>query len=451
MKGGIIKPISYQIHFLGVDGKLFWKGVTHEDQIAGEPRSHKTGNRAKQALRNNGGSSGSVATDGARNTGVDFPTPEPVLYINDFTFLGSAGCAVWGLPTSISLKPDVEDLLKKLPRRKYTKEETPVGFGQGCWPMDTVAGSPLQGKSKARVKGQGSGKGTSRKNTLPKLHKRPKNAYDSDDEIHSQPELNGDGEEESQLAFTTQAPACFSSTYDDLEFSTQAGQGKEALAKAAFPRLGSIPHPSQSTGHSPQVVIITKPRRKKGLLQIKAGIGKERGQSGKPKLINYSDGTGFNGSTAGSMVSDSGPKRMCVAANNRHKRVSGRRSSSLSESGQVDVEVLEKGSRWGWKGMITITKEDTVIPNNQQELLDQPECEQNSELSNLLLSFFSLDVMHRLYSLHIKMASSHTITQGLSIFCDPTDFFVYFILHTTTRLCMARSRLLFQRKTSLSL
>lgn len=419
MKGGIIKPISYQIHFLGVDGKLFWKGVTHEDQIAGEPRSRKTGNRAKQALRSNGGSSGSAATDSARNTRADFPTPEPVLYINDFTFIGSAGSAVWGPPASISLRTDVEELLKKLPRKKYTREETPVGFGQGCQPMDTVVKSPLQGKSKARGKGQRSGNtagGTSRKNTLPKLHKRPKNAYDSDDEIRSQPELNGDGEEQSQLAFTTQAPARFSSTYDDLEFSTQADQGKEPRAKATFPQLSSIPNSSQSTGHSPQVVIITKPRRRGDLIQIKAGVEKEKKYSGKPKLINYSDGTGFDGSTTSSVASDSGSKKICVAANNQHKRVSGQRSSSFSESGQADVGAggaLEKGSGWGWQGMITITKEDTVIPKNQQELLDQPECEQNSELSNLLLSFLGLD---KLCSLHIEITTSHTITQGLSIF-----------------------------------
>lgn len=420
MKGGIIKPISYEIHFLGVDGKLFWKGVTHEDQIAGEPRSWKTGNQAKQALRSNGGSSGSVATDSARNARVDLPTPEPVLYINDFTFVGSAGSAVWGFPTSISLKTDVENLLKKLPRKKYTKEETPVGFGQGCRPMDTVAESPLRGRSGARAKGRGSGNttgGTSRKNA----YKRPKNAYDSDDEINSQPELNDDGEEESQLAFTTQAPACFSSTYDDLEFSTQAGQGKKARAKATFPQLSSIPYSSQSTGHSPQVVIITKPRPREGLLQIKAGMEKEKRHSGKSKLINYSDGTGFDGSTAGSMASDSGSKKTRLAASNRHKRVPRRRSSSLSESGQVDVEAeqaLRKGSRWGWQGMITITKEDTIIPQNQQELLDQPECKQNSELSNLLLSFFSLDAMYGLCGLHIEITSSHTITQGLSIFCS---------------------------------
>lgn len=411
MKGGIIKPTSYQIHFVGVDGKLFWKGVTHEDQISGELASRKTGNRTKQTLRNNGGSSESVAASQAGNTRVNFPTPEPVLYIDTFTFHGSEGSAVWGSPTSISLKADVKNLLENLPRKKYTEKETPVGFGRGCQPMDTMAKSPLQGKAKIRAKGQGGGntaRETSRKNTLPKLLGQPKNVYDSDDEIHSQPEING-VEEESQLAFATQAPARFSSTYDDLEFYTQADQGKEERAEVAPSSARPISKSSQSTGHSPQVVIITKAQRRVDPRQIKASAKNEKKHSGKPKLINYSDGTGFGGSAASPAANKRSSKKMSIV---QHKREPGRRSSSLSDSSLIDAgaegeEASRKGSSWGWQDMMNVTKEDTVIPKNQQELLDRPECERISKLSNpFILPSFGC---HGPCSLLIETAS-YTIT-----------------------------------------
>lgn len=389
MKGGIIRPTSYQIHFLGVDGKLFWKGVTHENQIAGEQISQKTSNRAKQARRSNAESSESVATDsGIGNTRTNFPTPEPVLYIDTFTFLGSEGAAVWGSPTSISLKIDVENLLKRLPRKIYTKEETPVGFGQSRQPVDTMAKSPFRGKTKTRAKGHGSGnaaRGTS------KFSKLPKNAHDSDDEIHSQPEINGDVEEVSQLGFATQAPGRFSSAYDDLEFPTQSDQKKKAQSKTTSLLASPLPISSQSTGHSPQVVIITKSQRKDPS-QIKAGIEKAKKHSGGPKLINYSDGTG---STASSVTSRIGSKKVSGAASNRRRQESGRRSPSPPKPGQLDVETEAeetqvKGPRWGWQGMTEVTKEDTVIPKDQQELLNRPECEHFFELSTPLSFFLRL-------------------------------------------------------------
>lgn len=385
MKGGIIKPTSYQIHFLGVDGKLFWKGVTHENQIAGEQISRKTSSRTKQVRRSNAESSESAATDsGIGNTRTNFPTPEPVLYIDSFTSLGSEGSAVWGSPTSISLKTDVENLLKRLPRKIYTKEETPVGFGHGRQPVDTVAESPLQGKTKTRAKGQGSGnaaRGTSR------LSKLPKNVHDSDDEIHSQPEINGDVEGVSQLGFATQAGR-FSSTYDDLEFPTQVGQKKKAQSRTTSLLASPLPISSQSTGHSPQVVIITKSQRKDPP-QIKAGIEKEKKHSGGPKLINYSDGTG---STAGSVTSKIGSKKMSAATSNRRGQESGRRSPSPPKPRHFDIEAEAeetqvKGSRWGWQGMTKVTKEDVVIPRDQQELLDRPECERFFELSTPFVIF----------------------------------------------------------------
>lgn len=382
LKGGVIKPTSYQIHFLGVDGKLFWKGITHEDQIAAEPISRKASNRAKQAHRSNVESV--ITGSGAGGTKTDFPTPEPVLYIDSFTLYGSEGSAIWGSPTSISLKADVENLLKKLPRKRYTKEETPVGFGQGCQPVGTAAESPLQRKAQTRAKGQRNGnsaQGTSRKNTLPKLPKLLKSTHDSGGEIHSQPEINGNAEEESQLAFTTQAPGCFS-TYDDLEFSTQAVQGNKTLAKATS---SPLPNSSQFTGHSPRVVIITKPQQRENPRQTKASVEKKKKPSGKPKLINYSDGTGFDGSTAGSVVNEGRSKKMSGTARNRHKREFKRWSSSLSESGSVDggAECDEASAKIskvflanrGWQGMTGVAKEDTIIPKNQQELLERPECE----------------------------------------------------------------------------
>lgn len=382
MKGGIIKPTSYHIHFLGVDGKLFWKGVTHEDQIAGEPISQKTTNRAKQARRSNAESSESVTIDsGIGNTKVNFPTPEPVLYIDTFIFLGSEGSAVWGSPTNISLKTDVENLLKKLPRKIYTKEETPLGFGQGRQPVDTVAESPLRGKARTRAKGHRSGnaaRGTS------KFSKLPKNAHNSDDEIRSQPEINGDVGEVSQLPFATQALGRFSSTYDDLEFPTRANKEKKAQPKTTFP-ASPFPNFSQSTGHSPQVVIITKSRRGDSR-QTKASVEGGKKHNGGPKLINYSDGTSLDGSTTGYVTGGVGLKKMSGSDSNRRRQEPERHSPSPSEPGQLDVEaeLPAKGPRWGWQGMTKVTKEDAFIPKNQQELLERPECERFSDL----LSYF---------------------------------------------------------------
>lgn len=386
MKGGIIKPTSYHIHFLGVDGKLFWKGVTHEDQIAGEPISRKTVNRAKQTRRSNAESSESVTIDGGiGKTRINFPTPEPVLYIATFIFLGSEGSAVWGSPTSISLKTDVENLLKKLPRKIYTKEETPVGFGQSRQPVDTVAESPLQGKARTRAKSGNAARGTS------KFSKLPKNAHDSDDEIRSQPEINGDMGEVSQLAFATQAPGRFSSTYDDLEFPTQANKEKKAQPKTTF-SASTFPNSSQSTGHSPQVVIITKSRRGDPR-QTKASVEKGKKHNGGPRLINYSDGTSLNRSTAGSVV---GLKKMSGAASNRRRQEPEQHSPSPSEPGQLGVEAepekaSAKGPRWGWQGMTEVTKEDAFIPKNQQELLDRPECERFSDL--VIFPTFPFDIV----------------------------------------------------------
>lgn len=387
MKGGIIKPTSYHIHFLGVDGKLFWKGITHEDQIAGEPISQKTASRVKPTRRSNPEISESVTVgSGVGNTRTNFPMPEPVLYIDAFVFLGSEGSAVWGSPTNISLKTDVENLLKKLPRKIYTKEETPVGFGQGRQPVDTVAESPLQGKARTQAKGQGSGnaaRGTS------KFSKLPKNAHDSDDEIRSQPEINGDVEEVSQLAFATQAPGHFPSTYGDLEFPTQANKEKKAQT-TKFP-ASPFPNSSQSTGHSPQVVIITKPRHGNPS-QTKASVEKGKKHNGGPKLINYSDGTSFDGSTAGSVTGMVGLKKMSGAASNQRRQEPERHNPSPSEPGQLHVEAepgetSKKGSRWGWQGMTEVTKEDAFIPKNQQELLDRPECERFSDLSSYFPRF----------------------------------------------------------------
>lgn len=331
------------------------------------------------------------------------PTPEPVLYITSFDFLGSTGSGIWGAPTSISSKQDIKDLLTKLPRKRHTKEEALAGLKHNNRPADTPERTPLQGNRSEGPRGQ-SGRDIAqeflRKTPLLKPSKHSPNTDDSDDSIRSQPEVNSDDEkeEESQLTFVTQAPGRFSSTYDDLEFSTQIGQKRKAKAKATSPLTSPLQSsPFRSTGHSPQVVIITNSQQnKKNLESHQTEANVEKKPSIKSKFINYSDGTGLGGSTASSIANEGESKGVREATSHRDKHKFGQHSLPLPKSNSVGVRARSKGASQreslasrGWQGMTGITKADTVIPEDQQELLDRPECKCFSIL-NLQLYFIIL-------------------------------------------------------------
>lgn len=321
-----------------------------------------------------------------------------MLYINSFTFIGSGGSATFGAPTGISSKADIKDLLTKLPRKKYTKQETPVEFKRDRQSTDTLETNPLRKKRSKGPKGQGTGnttQGPSQKNVLCKPPKSPRNINGLDNELRSQPDINDDDDdgEESQLAFTTQAPRRFSSTYDDLDFSIPADQKKR---RETSPLNSSLPSSSfQSTGHPPQVVIITNSQqsRKDSKCHGTWTNTQKKKPSMKSGLVNYSDGTGFDGSTAGSVVNEGGSNGTSGTVSNRQKR----KFNSLSESGPVDMKTGNKGASLkaqrkllenrGWQGMTGITKADVVIPRDQQEILDRPECKWFPDLLSFCFVF----------------------------------------------------------------
>ncbi|KAH0610266.1 uncharacterized protein H6S33_011793 [Morchella sextelata] len=123
--GGIIKVISYDIYFPGVDGKLFWEGVRYRSQIADKPASQgrETG---KKEIQNNMGDKSIKQGPGIgnKNTDAEFlPMPEPIFFITEFAFLPGKCSDVRGNPTSVSSKVDLKSLLSDLPRKARSGRE----------------------------------------------------------------------------------------------------------------------------------------------------------------------------------------------------------------------------------------------------------------------------------------------------------------------------------------
>lgn len=385
IKGGIIKVISYQIRFLGVDGVLFWKGITYQDQIGNRPTSRKSGKGSEHGSRSGIGGSKSTAKDwGKGDTSINLklvPTPEPVLYITDFTYIGSAGEPLFGKPTGISSRGEVNELLLGLPRKKYLGEEAAVGFKHDSRSMGSVTTASRQRKERKDTEGHRGvylpQSNSSQKNVS---SRHPQRTHGSDDEIRSQPQVDSDdvsSEELSQLPFATQAPPRFPSTFDDLEFSTQEGQKNTIASKS--PPSSPLPSSFRSTGHSPQVVITTKSHEKKK--EPRPHQVRKNAENRKPginqRFINYANETEFEESTAGSIVEGGRQNKILGEASNRYKRKrSGSNDATVSGPGSLDAGGKGQAPpiHRGWQGMTRITKEDTIIPKDQQEVLDRPEC-----------------------------------------------------------------------------
>jgi hypothetical protein len=362
--GGIIKVISYDIYFPGVDGKLFWEGVRYRSQIADKPASQgrETG---KKEIQNNMGDKSIKQGPGIgnKNTDAEFlPMPEPVFFITEFAFLPGKCSDVRGNPTSVSSKADLKSLLSDLPRKARSGREFSLSEYISL-----------------------SRKSSNKPSASSKVSTGDEISDDEILEIRSQTDVySGDisSQDVSQLLFTTQAYADHLNTFDDLRFPERKSQKKKPDAN----------HPQSPTRGS----LGSSAQKKKKIPKPHAHHARKNAEQTKslntePKFINYADGSDSEGPFVSSAVSWEGDsKDLSQKSNNRHKRKRGDLSTSLSSSA-----VGRKGKKksLGWDKMEQITASQTIIPDDQLEILNRPECECLSELFYRSLSFLYISLV----------------------------------------------------------
>ncbi|KAI5844609.1 hypothetical protein DFP73DRAFT_549932 [Morchella snyderi] len=360
--GCAIKVLSYDIYFPGADGKLFWEGARDRSQIVVKPASQNRKAGKKEIQKNNMGDKSIKQDLGIGNKNADaelLPMPEPIFFITEFAILPGGCSDVRGNPKSVSSKADLKPLLSGLPRKARSGRE--FSLSQYV-PLPRKSSNEPSASSKVSADDES-----------------------SDYEIRSQTDVySGDvsSQDVSQLLFTTQDHL---NTFDDLQFPEYKIQKKKPGANHPQ-NLIAIRGSLEPSAHDQGKKKTSKPHAHHARKNAE-----QTSLNTEPKFINYADWSDSEEPFVSSAVGWEGDsKDLSQTSNNRNKRKRGDLSTSFP-SPDIGRRKGRKKSL-GWGKMEQITPSQTIIPDDQLEILNRPECECLSELFYRSLSFLYIFV-----------------------------------------------------------